>query len=65
MIPQDKKDWIDKASYAQLLGHWRFAQIGDPYFVGELGDYYKEVMARKRKEIGSQGHVETSKALGW
>ena len=57
--------WIDKATYQQLLGHWRFAEAGDPFFRGELGDYYKKKLAEKRAEVGDAAHVSASKSLGW
>jgi hypothetical protein len=65
MIPQNMKEWIDKASYEQLLSRWRFASIGSPWFQGEVGTYYQEVMTKKRKEVGSSEHVRASKNLGW
>ena len=62
--PQIKK-WIDGASYHELLQKWRYAPSGSPYFQGETGDYYSDVMARKRKEVGNAAHVQASKAIGW
>lgn len=65
MIPQDMKDWIDSASYGQLLSRWRFAPVGSPWFQGEVGIYYEEVMRKKRQEVGSEEHTRTSKSIGW
>lgn len=59
------KQWIDNASYFQLLKKNRFAAIGDPLFQGETGKYYLKVMAEKRQSIGNDAHVATSKAIGW
>lgn len=59
------KDWIDKASYTQLLSNWRNAPIGSPFFQGEIGDYYAKIMAQKRKEVGNASHVKASKTIGW
>lgn len=59
------KQWIDNASYEQLLSRWRFAPIGSPWFVGEVGDYYVEKMGEKRREVGGAAHVKASKAIGW
>ena len=64
-IPKDLKDWIDNASYEELLSMWRFAPIGSPYFQGATGDYYSKVMAQKRDEVGQQEHVRASKSIGW
>lgn len=54
------KTWIDNATYEELLSKWRFATIGDPFFAGEIGDYYAKVMKEKR-----ENHVEVSKKIGW
>lgn len=56
------KQWIDAASYEDLLVKWRFAAVGDPLFQGETGDYYAQVMAEKRK---TANHVQASKNVGW
>lgn len=65
MKPQDMKYWIDTASYEQLLSRWRFASIGSPWFTGDVGQYYKEVMGKKREEVGDSEHTKTSKAIGF
>lgn len=57
-------DWIDNASYEALLSRWRFSPVGDPFFIGEVGEYYKKVMDRKRQETGDNG-VSASKSVGW
>lgn len=65
MIPESMKKTIDGMTYEQLLGHWRFAAIGDPFFKGEVGDYYAAVMRKKKEEVGNDIHVAASKRLGW
>lgn len=62
---QELKAWIDRATYTQLLAKWRYASAGDPFFSGEVGQYYKQVMARRRQEIGQDAAVRASKAVGW
>lgn len=57
--------WIDNASYEELLRKWRYAPAGDPMFQGETGQYYSEVMAKKRDEVGNAEHVRASKSIGW
>ena len=42
------KAWIDQATTEQLLGRWRFAPAGDPYFQGALGDYFARVISARR-----------------
>lgn len=62
MIDLKIKQWIDDASYEELLRKWRFALAGDPYFVGEMGVYYSNIMAQKRMNVD---HVAASKRIGW
>lgn len=64
MTPEQKK-WIDEAAYESLLSKWRFAAAGDSMFTGETGQYYSEVMAKRRTEIGAQAHTAASKSVGW
>ena len=63
-IEEDKRK-INAMSYEQLLRHNRYAPIGDPLFVGELGEHFKRVLAEKRKIIGDEEHAATSKLIGW
>jgi len=65
MTVEEMKKWIDEASYESLLEKWRFAPVGSPWFQGDVGSYYNEVMMRKRKEVGSDAHVAASKSIGW
>ena len=60
-----QKEWIDNATYTQLLERWRCAPIGDTIFQGEAGQYYSETMRRKRNEAGEKAHVAASKLIGW
>jgi len=63
----DKKirEWIDNATYEELLRRWRSAPAGDPFFQGDAGDYYSAVMKRKRDEVGPAAHTAASKRIGW
>lgn len=65
MTEEQMKRWIDNAPYSQLLHRWRTAPLGDPFFRDEMGSYYREVMQRKRKEIGDAEAVRISKEIGW
>ena len=62
MDDQERKDWIDAASYEDLLRKWRFGKVGDPFFKGDVGEHYKLVMNTKRGECD---HVAISKKIGW
>lgn len=59
------KEWIDQASYYDLLFKWRFAHVGDPIFIGDVGEYFGKVINKKREEIGNDEHVKISKMIGW
>ena len=59
------KQWIDAATYAELLNKWRFAPSGSPWFQGEIGDYYAKVMGERKQQVGDVEHSRTSKAIGW
>lgn len=61
----DLKEWIDDASYEELLRRWRFAPSGDPFFEGEMGEYYSRKIAERRKEVGEEEHTRVSKKIGW
>lgn len=65
MIDPAHKEWIDRANYTELLSRWRFASSGDSAFEGETGEYYIEVMKRRREEVGPEGAVLASKTVGW
>jgi hypothetical protein len=65
-LTEENKRKIDSFSYAQLLGHWRFAKIGDSWFEGETLAYWMDRMKALRKQPNGEAlHVETSKTLGW
>jgi hypothetical protein len=59
------KKWIDDAPYDELLRKWRFAPSGDPLFMGEVGEHFREVMFRKKRELGDVEAVAASKRIGW
>ena len=65
MTTKEMKQWIDNASYEDLLRKWRFAKIGDPFFQGEIGEYYCDIMKRRRAEVNDDEHTMTSKQIGW
>ena len=65
MTPAEMKAWIDGATYEQLLRKWRFDPPGSPWFMGEMGDYFAAVMARKGEEIGPEQKVQASKHVDW
>ena len=65
MIPEEFKLWIDNSTYEELLRKWRFEPAGSPWFTGEVGLYFEEVLRKKQTEISSEEHSRTSKSIGW
>jgi len=65
MTDQERIEWINNATYYQLLERWRFAPVGEPFLRGEVGEHYNVVMRQKRKEVSSEDFVRISKAIGW
>jgi len=59
------KTWIDNASYEELLYKWRFAESGDPFFSGEMGEYYSKVIREKRDALEPGIAAAISKKIGW
>ena len=66
MILTDRlKEHIDNMKYEDMLSVWRFAESGHPMLQGEVGEYFKTVLAKKRIEVGDEAHVAASKSIGW
>ena len=63
MTPEQKAV-IDNSPYQTLLRKWRFAEIGDPMFQGDTGEYYETVMFQKRA-ADPAGAVQASNNVGW
>lgn len=63
MTNEEKKDWIDRATYYELLEKWRYAPSGDEFFVGEIGKYYEEVMVRKKELLPIEDRIRISKEI--
>jgi hypothetical protein len=65
MTQQEMKDWVDNASYDELLSKWRFAPVDDPFFRADTGitDYYSNAMSIKRAATYDNG-VAASKRVG-
>jgi hypothetical protein len=64
MTEKKMMEWIDNATYEQLLKKWRHAPSGDPFFTGKVGSYYSKKIRRKREEVGNSAHIVASKNIG-
>ncbi len=63
MLEADK-NWIEAATYEQLLRRWRHASVGDQMFQGGTGDYYAKVMEEKKQRLPHNEQVNVSKNVG-
>lgn len=61
----EMKQWIDNATYVELLGKWRSLAIGNPFFQGEVGEYFAKIMREKRECLSHNEQVSASKLIGW
>ena len=64
-IPQSMKQWIDAASYEELLSRWRYAPVGSPWFQGVVGKYYDKIMRERAATTPHEEKVAASKKIGW
>ncbi len=51
---------IDNMSHFRMAWIWRFAPVGSPYLLGEVGDYF----TARFKSLGGMT-PEISNAIGW
>lgn len=62
-MTDEQRQWINQASYRQLLERWRYAPEGDLMVQGTTGDYYSKVMAEQKSLVGQAEHVSISKTI--
>ena len=68
MTPEDAIQWIDNASYEELLDKWRNSPSGDGnsiFFQGKIGEHYSKVMEHKKSLLKPDEAVAISKKIGW
>lgn len=65
MINLITKEWIDKATYKELLYKWRFTESSNPIFQGETGSYYLKIMKERESELPQGMKSTISKEIGW
>jgi hypothetical protein len=65
VVTKEDKDWLENASYSDLLRRWRFAPTSDPLVQDDAGIYFQQVLDRRRKEIGVDEHIRISKMIGF
>ena len=62
-IPEDIKKEIDNMDYATMLRKWRFEPSSSYLFAGKIGDYFRNSMEEKKKNIENPSAI--SKSIGW
>ena len=63
-LTAERRAFIDGLDCEQLLRRWRFAPVGDDWFQGETGEYWRERLAYCRAQTPIL-FVEASKRIGW
>lgn len=62
---QEQRDWIDNASYKDLLRRNRFSSLDDSIFQGLSGTHFMETMRIKEGKLKPGEKTEISKSIGW
>lgn len=62
-MESENKEWVDNASYEELLRKWRFAPLGSANDI--FNEHYRETMFRKKDELTHEEQVAVSKRGGW
>ena len=44
---------------------WRYAEVGNPMFIGEVGEYYGERMWSEKDKLTPAQQVKISKSIDW
>lgn len=65
MTEQERRLWVDQASYGELLSKARHEPLGSPWFSGLMGDYLLNEMKRKSALLNTEARTAASKAAGW
>lgn len=65
MTKEEMKEWIDKASYKELLAKIRFELVGSKWFAGEMGTYFMERYMYVREQTPHIEQVAASIEVGW
>lgn len=58
------EQWIENATYEEMLRRWRFAPIGDPAFRGDTGKLFSKVLFEKRDKLSPDEQAQASKNVG-
>lgn len=58
-------EWINNASYLELLTKWRKTTIPSRWFVGRVGDHFTRVFYAKKDATSEADRVAASKQVGW
>lgn len=64
-MPENIYEWLEQASYEDILRRWRFAKVGDPTFFGQNGGDYIRAMDKKRAALPPGEAARISKKVGW
>lgn len=65
MNDEERLEWIENASYRDLLEKLRFEPAGSPWFAGVVGRAFYAKWAQKKRETGPIEHAIASRNVGW
>jgi hypothetical protein len=63
-LTPEQKAHIDSLDVEALLSKVRFAPIGDPMMIGEVGAYWLKKLSEVKKN-NLEAYVAASKKIGW
>jgi len=64
-MTNEQQQWIENATYEELLKRWRFAKDSDTIFQEDAGSYYQDQMNKKKAMLAAAEQVVISKRIGW
>lgn len=64
-IAEMMKEWIDTASTEDLLRRIRLDPTESPWFVGEIGEYYRDTLIKRRNALDFGEWADISRRVGW
>jgi len=51
MKEKEMIEWIKESSYEELLSKYRFSTSDNPFFQGEVGEYFVKMLKEKKEQL--------------
>lgn len=65
MTEKEMTNWIDTASFDELLYKHRFEPSNSPWFQPPIADYFSDEYLKRIREMGQPSFTAASKRVGW